>query len=150
MKPGLFSKLCISTILSLAGYQFSFAQADGAGLPHSMKGYELYSWQVRGTWYFSLIVGTNRQKTVSEVTSSRVRIKGTESLLRKLALLPAGEEVSWSSHRLPRMRLPPRKVVYRVNSFCRQQGIILRVADAMNRYDEQGEHRHLRVWRFQI
>jgi hypothetical protein len=28
-------------------------------LPHSMKGYELYSWQADEQWHFTLITGTN-------------------------------------------------------------------------------------------
>jgi len=35
----------------------------------AMKGMELYSWQmVDGSWNYSLLTGTNRQKTVAEVT----------------------------------------------------------------------------------
>jgi len=35
-------------------------------LPSSMKGYELYSWQEEGQWHFTLVTGTNRNKTLSE------------------------------------------------------------------------------------
>jgi len=38
-------------------------------LPHSMKGYELYSWLEDGQWHFTLITGTNRNKTVEEIGS---------------------------------------------------------------------------------
>ena len=38
-------------------------------LPSSMKGYELYSWPVEDEWHFTLITGTNRLKTVEEITS---------------------------------------------------------------------------------
>ena len=38
-------------------------------LPHSLKGYELYSWEEEGQWYFTLITGTNRTKTLEEITS---------------------------------------------------------------------------------
>ena len=43
--------------------------ADIGALPHSMKGYELYSWADDGQWHFTLITGTNRTKTMEEITS---------------------------------------------------------------------------------
>jgi hypothetical protein len=38
-------------------------------LPRSFKGYELYSWEEEGQWHFTLITGTNRIKTIEEITS---------------------------------------------------------------------------------
>lgn len=43
--------------------------ADIDALPHSMKGYELYSWEKDGQWHFTLITGTNRTKTIEEIAS---------------------------------------------------------------------------------
>lgn len=40
----------------------------GPPLPAALKGYELYAWSQDGQLNFTLIVGTNRQKTVDEVT----------------------------------------------------------------------------------
>jgi hypothetical protein len=45
------------------------AAADAGPLPPSLKGYELYSWQAAGRWYFTLITGTNRNKQLEEITS---------------------------------------------------------------------------------
>jgi hypothetical protein len=39
-----------------------------------MKGYELYSWQQDGQWVFSLLVGTNREKTLDEIQSPQARL----------------------------------------------------------------------------
>ncbi len=36
-------------------------------IPKSLKGYELYSWQKGNDWFFSLVVGTNRNKSVAEI-----------------------------------------------------------------------------------
>ncbi len=36
----------------------------------SMKGYELYSWKIKGHWYYSLLPGTNRLKTSDEITAT--------------------------------------------------------------------------------
>ncbi|HUR97649.1 MAG TPA: hypothetical protein VMZ26_06215 [Pyrinomonadaceae bacterium] len=93
-----------------------------------MKGYELYSWQSSGQWYFALLVGTNRQKTRQEVVSPRARIKGIAGLKRKLDLLPEGEELSWSSHRIPKMKMPPRSVVDEIIDHCHKRRLILRVS----------------------
>jgi hypothetical protein len=110
--------------LHLGGQQAGFAQAT---LPHSMKGYELYSWQSRGQWYFSLLVGTNRQKSYPEIVSPGVRIKGTAQLKRKLDLLPEGEELTWSKHRIPKMKMPPRSIVDEIIDHCRERRLNLRV-----------------------
>lgn len=80
--------------------------AEPAALPASMKGYELYSWQeADGTWRYTLITGTNRQKTAEELMAQedrageegwvRVTVSGSEALLELLGRLPAGESVSW-------------------------------------------------------
>ena len=34
-----------------------------------MKGYELYSWSEDSQWHFTIITGTNRNKTLEEITS---------------------------------------------------------------------------------
>jgi len=57
-----------------------------------MKGYELYSWRVRGVWNFALLVGTNRLKSRQEVRASKACVRGVEALKRKLDLLAEGEE----------------------------------------------------------
>ncbi|MFA5451414.1 MAG: hypothetical protein WC231_05450, partial [Dehalococcoidales bacterium] len=38
-------------------------------LPRGFKGYELYSWPKEEKWMFTLITGTNRTKTVKELTT---------------------------------------------------------------------------------
>ena len=45
--------------------------SDVNELPHSMKGYELYSWSEDGKWRFTLITGTNRNKTLEEIVSEQ-------------------------------------------------------------------------------
>ena len=122
-----FVTLFLVVLLLLGGYQTSVAQSTRNGLPHSMKGYELHSWQTRGQWYFSLVAGTNRQKTYQEITSPRVRIKGIERLKRELDLLPTGEELSWSTHRMRRMTVPPRAITDEIIDYCHRRGLVLRI-----------------------
>lgn len=81
------------------------SHADGGA--HSMKGWELRSWvdaddscgaQARSgitrQWCFSLVVGTNREKTIGEVVAPRMSLA---ALLRKLRELDKGEEIGWQT-----------------------------------------------------
>ena len=45
-----------------------------------MKGYELYSWQEGGQWKFSVLIGTNRKKTLDEIKSADVVLSGVDAL----------------------------------------------------------------------
>ena len=117
-------------------------------LPHSGKGYELYSWPAEqgDTWHFTLITGTNRLKTYEEIVSAedivsdsgwvKLSVTGTEGLKALLGQLPAGESVTWNSGGwLEQMgvpsgsiRLPDKKVIDEIESYCRQLGIELSIA----------------------
>jgi hypothetical protein len=119
--------LILVMLLLLISPRIGFAQSSCGDLPHSMKGYELYSWQTRGQWYFSLVTGTNRQKTYREVTSPRARVKGVTGLKRKLDLVSRGEEIFWSAHLIRGMTLPPRGIINDVIDYCRRRGFVLKV-----------------------
>lgn len=92
-----------------------------------MKGYELYSWQMEGTWTFALVPGTNRIKTYDEIASSDTRVQGLEALRRELDQLASGEQVFWSEGRVPNTALPPDDVIEDVRAYCEQRGIRLEV-----------------------
>jgi hypothetical protein len=72
-------------------------------LPHSMKGYELYSWREGDEWQFKLIIGTNRTKTLREIVNHTdeiselvdIHVTGVDALLTLLHKLPGGESVFW-------------------------------------------------------
>ncbi|MEW5804360.1 MAG: hypothetical protein AB1847_19875 [bacterium] len=76
-----------------------------SALPSSMKGYELYSWPDGGDWHFTLITGTNRLKSYTEITSTedivtengwvKVTVKGVDLVKAVLSRLPKGEYVFW-------------------------------------------------------
>jgi hypothetical protein len=109
---------------------------SAAPLPRSFKGYELYSWRSGGTWYFTLITGTNRLKTLAEITSPenveegdwvKITAVGVPALKSVLARLPAGTQISWVSARHldsggresgPRIRRPPVWVFRELESYC--------------------------------
>ena len=63
-----------------------------------MKGVELYSWKnvKTGLWNFSLLLGTNRNKKLTEITEQRVTVADVRTLKKRLAILANGESVIWS------------------------------------------------------
>jgi hypothetical protein len=134
---------------------FAPESTDSAGtkpLPHSAKGYELYSWETDQRWQFALITGSDRLKRYKEIVSGE-RIpaenivtgaewvaltgQGMEELTALLRRLPQGEIVSWRGNGwLERagvtgggLRLPGPEVIKEVEAACRDLGIELQVAD---------------------
>jgi hypothetical protein len=73
-------------------------------LPHSGKGYELYWWSEDGQWHFSLITGTDRNKSLEEIVSDEyivsedgwvhIHVVGVEAIETVLSRLPQNEYVS--------------------------------------------------------
>ena len=73
-------------------------------LPKSMKGYELYSWQAGSERVYTLVTGTNRNKSFDEITAVentidgeylKISVTSREDLEKLLSRLPTGEEVFW-------------------------------------------------------
>ena len=108
-----------------------------------MKGYELVSWQAGGEWNFTLITGTNREKSFDELTMAgnevnsdgyvKFTVTGVDDLLKILALLSQGEQVIWSGMALegevPEGTLyftyPPDEIIQQVSDFCSSRNIQL-------------------------
>ena len=105
----------------------SGVDTPGAGDLRSMKGFELYSWQAEGKWVFALVVGTNRLKTVEEISSPEMRLEGLDALMRELAQLAPGEWVFWSEDRVPNTTLPPVDVIREMRAYCEQRGLHLEI-----------------------
>lgn len=113
-----------------------------APLPHAMKGYELYSWQVEGQWHFTLITGTNREKELEEIISDengvtpdgwvRISVQGVDAVQRLLSGLPPGEEIFWLVLRSGPpfvISLPPQEIIDTVKAICAQWGLTLHVSE---------------------
>jgi hypothetical protein len=111
-------------------------------LPRSMKGYELYSWEQDGEWHFTLITGTNRNKTVEEVTSTtpsgsvdglvHIHVVGQEAIKDVLSRVPPSEFVIWlaelreeSPQPGPIIRLPPDPIVVDIREHAVRSGLTL-------------------------
>ena len=124
------------------------ATAWASPLPHSAKGYELYSRPAESgqEWVHVLITGTNRLKTYEEIVSAEdtvsesgwvsVSATGTDELKALLSQLPDGESVTWIGRDwLEQMGvpggdiwLPPGHVMDEIERHCRQAGVRLSVA----------------------
>jgi hypothetical protein len=129
--------------LGEAGKLTAGSAADG--LPHSMKGYELYSWPEGENWYFTLVTGTNRNKTLEEIVSPEsvvsadgwvhLRVTGVAAINAVLGRLPRDESVIWLAGLRPDPRpeppasaesaiaLPPEPVVDAVKAHAADLGL---------------------------
>jgi hypothetical protein len=123
------------------------ASAYPQPLPHSMKGYELYSWKDGQKWFFTLTTGTDRVKSYEEIVSTdsvltgtgwvKRTVQGTENLESMLSQLPGGETVTWISDRwleragapVGKIQLPGPQVIKEIDGYCRRLAIQLQVAD---------------------
>ena len=113
----LFSIL-LGSLLSGCGTATPFAE--------SMKGYELYSWQEDGQWKFSVLVGTNREKSLDEIKSTEVVLSGIDTLTATLEKIPAGQYITWSSRES--LSFPPDDIRSQVEQVCKDRGLILNIA----------------------
>ncbi len=121
---------------------------DGVLLPHSAKGYELYSWfdPDASVWTFSLVTGTNRLKTFSELREPKsimnadgwvsFTVRGFDMLRDLLDMLPSGEQVTWideswlekagaEREMIEAIRLPGEALVTELVAFCGERGVSL-------------------------
>jgi len=113
-------------------------------VPHSFKGYELYSWPEGNKWYFSILVGTNRIKTYNEVISSipseinLITVVGIDTLKLALARFPENEYITWIGQgwlqntwggNYGNLQLPPQNFIADITQFCNQKNLNLQVTD---------------------
>ena len=118
----LFAAL-LGSLLSSCG---AAAQSTVTPLAESMKGYELYSWQDGGQWKFSLLVGTNREKTLEEIKSADTVFAGVDELTSMLEKIPAGQYITWSSRET--LSFPSDEIRGQIEQVCQDQGLILNIS----------------------
>lgn len=91
-------------------------------LGHSMKGWELYSWSEGAKWKFSILMGTNRGKSLNEVLASKYKVTGVDSLKNLLNQLPENEFVSWQNKVgmdvNAMISIPDATIVNEVKNYC--------------------------------
>ena len=100
---------------------YSAHAAGSERATHAMfKGVELYSWKDSATraWHFSLLPGTNRNKTAREITAASQDIADVDKLKHRLALLARGEQVFWSSPDPGEFAFPPAATLAEIVKFA--------------------------------
>ena len=109
-------------------------------LPHSFKGYEIYSWPQDNLWHYTLITGTNRDKTVQEIITGNntvsgdglvnIQVIGVDAIKELISRIPQGDFVIWLPG--PRADLtqspvnfgfPPASTVDDIKAYAAQCGL---------------------------
>ncbi len=98
----------------------------------AFKGMELYSWQnENGEWQYSILIGTNRNKTVEEILSTPLDLQGVKDAIAQMAV---GESLFWtnnvydpSSSQSVNWSFPPDTVVNELKEFAREMQVDLYV-----------------------
>lgn len=112
-------------------------------LPHSMKGYELYSWPVDSDWCFTLITGTNRLKSYQEITAAediiseegwvKITARGLDSIKEILRRVPKEEEIFWIGGSLleqvqggaGNLALPDQGIIDDLRMYAKELGLLI-------------------------
>jgi len=95
------------------------ANAPPTGTKTSFKGWELYIWQQDSDTHFSLLLGTNRSKTDTEIVTAAV--KGIDAIKPKLDELEAGETVFPCGRCLAGQA--PEGPAKEIRTYCRKLGL---------------------------
>ena len=142
MKP--ITPIIIGIMLVLGILVSSICATSIEKLPRSFKGYELYSWEEEGQWHFTLITGTNRIKTIEEITSEgdfisetgwvKIQVVGADAIKDVLSRLPEGESVFWCDElhigqsTETDLQLPPEQIADAIEEYAKQRGLDFVVA----------------------
>ncbi len=125
MKTSHFLLFAILLGLLLSGCATA-VQPAATQAAESMKGYELYSWRDGSQWKFSLLVGTNREKTLDEIKSTDTVLLGLDALNSALKIVSSGQYITWSSK--DTLAFPPDDIIKQVEQICKDKGLILKIA----------------------
>jgi len=137
MKP--ITPIIIGIMLVLGILVSSICATSIEKLPRSFKGYELYSWEEEGQWHFTLITGTNRIKTIEEITSEgdfisetgwvKIQVVGADAIKDVLSRLLEGESVFWCDElhigqsTETDLQLPPEQIADAIEEYAKQCGL---------------------------
>lgn len=93
----------------------------------SFKGWELYSWNENGQWFYSLLIGTNRIKTCDEVKNPDAK-KNLAQILDEIRKLAPEQYLGWSINMgaAPKdcnLAYPPKGEVEQIRALCKERHI---------------------------
>lgn len=87
-----------------------------------MKGADLYCWKnPQGEWNYSLLRGTNREKSEAIFRIPSHTMTSVEEVKKKLSLLAEGEYISWGRN----YSLPPDDVQKTIREMCKELKLTL-------------------------
>jgi hypothetical protein len=100
--------------------------------------YEMYSWKVKGHWYYSLLP-RGASKTYSDITTNPVICRDISGLKSQLRKLPSTKEILWMSDAptgamkpatasAPSIKHPSRQRIKHIKALCDKLGIRLELA----------------------
>ena len=97
-----------------------------------LKGYELYSWEKDEDWYFSILSGTNRAKSIQEITDSSLNTSiPFDVLVQRIDFLPISSQIFWSyknmSSNKEHFDFPPDSVILKLEQICLNSNLSLHV-----------------------
>lgn len=116
------------------------SRIDTLTVKTSMKGWELYSWPEKNIWRFAFLTGTNRIKSLAEVTTEAgdmllIRVTGIDSVKLVLNKIPPGESImmigegwlqnTWKEQSYGALQLPPQSVVNEIKEYGDQKHITI-------------------------
>lgn len=96
------------------------------GVPVLVKDHRLYSWNKQGEWYFSLLAKGQRAKSIEEIKSSSIAVKGISALKDKFDSLPRHQRIVWSAEG-KESSLPPESVINQIKRYCDNSGLALQI-----------------------
>ena len=117
--------LLLSPLMILGGCA---AEAPRVDRP-MFKGIELYSWVDPSTqyWRFALLPGTNRNKSVAEILSTRDAAHSVAELEARISRFAPSENVFWLLPETGGFSLPPQEVVDGVIAHAASVGVSIRL-----------------------
>lgn len=117
-------------LIAIAGYgQTSLA---------APKSYDLYSWKIKGHWYYSILPHSTGARSYEDITAADLVRRDTTALEAELSKLPGGSEVFWKGDAPVAARKvavthatdfkhPSRPRIKRIKEYCDKKGITLKL-----------------------
>jgi hypothetical protein len=117
---------CVAALMETYLKVDSSSILSKTGIPTLAKEHRIYSWKDRGEWHFALITKGQSAKTVEEIKSSSLAVKGVNELKKRLDLMPRHQRIMWSA-REEGLSLPSESMIAQIKGHCDGFGLILQV-----------------------
>lgn len=113
-------------IFVLISVSLSTFAEDARPVMKSFKGMALFSWKdSRGSWSFSLLRGTNRNKLLAEIQEPSGVILDVEALGKRFAMLAEEENVYWFLTDDKDLSYPDQETISRIFTLAAEHKITL-------------------------